>query len=166
MHIMLGVIDIPYSDASYRPAPKNRRIGQARRGKIGASKTPSNQKTTGDVAETLEQRYHIMETFFELNEDMIGAALEQSMRHGLESFASGAPATLTITAEAESEIEAKFRDFIAQRGMDGAVNGVPTIAARLGVSHRFLHPYAKRPSRPSFYDTGLFVANFKMWTDT
>ncbi len=60
----LGVIDIPYSDASYTAAPKGRKIGRARRGKITAPPPQSNHKTTGDVAEILEAKYHIMETFF------------------------------------------------------------------------------------------------------
>jgi hypothetical protein len=34
-----------------------------------------------------------------------------------------------------------------------------------GVNHRFMHPYARRPSRPSFIDTGLYVANFTAWVD-
>ena len=159
----LGVIDIPYSDASYTAAPKDRKIGRARRGKITAPAPQSNHKTTGDVAEILEAKYHIMETFFETHEDAISGLLEKSVEGALQNLLAG-PGTLNATAEGESDIAKAFQDFIEQRGMDGLVDGVPTKAAQRGVSHRFLHPYAKRPSRPSFVDTGLYVANFAAWT--
>lgn len=159
-----GVIDIPYADANYRAAPKGRRIGQAKRGKATAPLAPSNHQTTGYVAEILEAKYHVMETFVDLNENLIAGMLEQSVAGALQNLVAGAPATIGFTAQGEADIENRFRQFLTLREMDGAVNGVPTRAALDGVSHRFLHPYAKRASRPSFVDTGLYEANLHVWT--
>jgi hypothetical protein len=161
----LGVIEVPYSDASYAAAPKGKRLGRAKRGNPAAPRG-SNQQTTGDVAQLLEDKYHIMETFFELHENDIAGMFERSAEGALQNLMAGAPGTISITAEAESEIEARFRQFLSNREMDATgTAGVPTRAARLGVSHRFLHPYARRSSRPSFIDTSLYVSNFHVWSD-
>jgi hypothetical protein len=166
MLIHLGVVDIPYADASYeKPHSPKARLGRVKRGKIDAPRTPSNQQTTGDVAEVLEAKYHVMEVFADLHEDVIVSAFEESLGDALQSLIQGAPPTMSFSAAAESAIEDRFRQFLSNREMDEtATPGVPTKAARDGVSHRFAHPYAKRPSRPSFIDTGLMQANFKVWT--
>lgn len=163
----LGVIDVPYSASSFEAGTKNKPLGQARRGKAN---TPHNNspgtQTTGEVAEILEERYHIMETFFEdVGAELIGDALAQSVGNAIENLVMGAPSTVAPFAEAESEIETAFKLFLSQQEMDNVVPGVPTQAAQEGVSHRFRHPYAKRAPRPSFIDTGLYQANFKAWVD-
>jgi hypothetical protein len=166
--LILGVYDVPYSDASYNPvrASKNPKYRRGRARRPTADVAASNHKTTGDVAVILEDEYHIMETFFELHEDMIGDMLCQSMSDTLDELADGAPGDLSLTAAATSKIEETFKRWLSERGMDAtATAGVPTKAAMMGVSHRFLHPYAKRPSRPSFIDTGLYEASFVAWTE-
>lgn len=165
--IHLGVVDVSYSDSNYAPtsSPK-RRIGQARRGKANAPKGNTNNQTTGDVAEILEAKYHIMEIFADLHEDLIVKAYEDAMEGALQNLAAGAPPTISVTAQAETDIETRFRQFLSNREMDAtATPGVPTRAAMRGVSHRFAHPYARRASRPSFIDTGLYQINFAVWTD-
>lgn len=159
---------MPYSDSSYAPtsSPK-RRVGQARRGKADAPRGGSNTNTitTGDVAEILEAEYHIMEIFADLHEDIVVKAYTDAMEGALQNLVAGAPPTINITAQAETDIENRFRQFLSNREMDAtATSGVPTKAALDGVSHRFKHPYAKRASRPSFIDTGLYQANFAVWT--
>lgn len=163
----LGVIEQSYSDQSFTaPRSPKHRIGAAKRGKVSAPGPRPNTMTTGDVAELLERQYHIIETFFELHEDAITDALVQSATGALQNLIAGAPGTISLTAEGASEVETMFRDWLSQRGMDQtSTPGVPTKAALDGVSHRFAHPYAKRPSRPSFVDTGLYEANFHAWTD-
>jgi hypothetical protein len=60
-----------------------------------------------------------------------------------------------------------FNEFIDRRGMDGMELDVPTTAARLGINHRFLHPYAKaNPERPSFKDTGTYMQSFTAWVES
>lgn len=168
----LGVVDVPYADVSYeRSKSKKFRTGGAKRPQQDAAGSKPNTKTTGDVAEILEEKYHIMEAFFDaLGADMIAKSLEQSVEDAIADIQNGAPAKgLQITLQAEQEMETAFRIFIDQQEMDGTGTSglpIPTRAARHGVNHRLLHPYAKgNPARPSFRDTGLYEASFKAWID-
>jgi hypothetical protein len=163
----LGVVEQPYAVAvpasARRVAIRTRKGGKAR--VINAA--PAGGETTGDVATILEEKYHIMEYFFEdVGGDAISAVLEHSYAGAVENLMSGAPvAQISLSAEAESEIEAAFRMFLGQQEING-IPGVPTKAALAGVNHRLAHPYAKGNSpRPSFIDTGDYQANFKAWTD-
>jgi hypothetical protein len=137
----LGVLDVPYDEGT---------------------------STTGDVAEILEARYHIMELFVETKGvDAISKAFEESAQAALEDLLSGvSAASISLTAAAEQDLEAEFRKFIDQKSLDYVVPGVPTKASLDGVNHRFKHATAKgNPVRPSFKDTGLYEASFKAWTD-
>lgn len=171
MKLHLGVIEIPYVDRSYAPlspkAAQKNFLGAPKRGSVNAPRPNSPNKTTGDVAEILEARYHVMETFYDLNEVPILAMIDNSIQGALQNLYAGGPGTLSPTAQGESDIETRFKQFLSNREMDGtATPGVPTKAALRGVSHRFNHPYAKRGSRPSFIDTGLLQANFKAWVES
>lgn len=125
--------------------------------------------TTGDVAEILEARYGIMQSFVDtLGEEAITKALEMSARNAVEAIMMGSnSAGLNLTAEGEQEIETAFRLYLEQDEMAGRVAGVPTQAALKGVNHRLKHPNAKgNPERVSFIDTGLYEASMKAWTET
>lgn len=136
----LGVLEVPYDD------------GKA---------------TTDEVADILEEKYHVMEVFYEETKDHIAESFAQSAKAVLEDLMSGAPhEALSLTFEATEEIGTAFRTFIDRQSLDGIVPGVPTAAALKGVSHRKAHPYAKaNPERVSFKDTGLYEASFRAWTD-
>jgi hypothetical protein len=137
----LGVVDIPYADGD---------------------------RTTGDVAEILEDKYGIMQDFVDtLGVDAIGNALARSAQLALEAVMMGSnSAAFSLTTEGEQEIEAAFHAFIGQQDMDYRVKGVPTKASLKGVSHRLKHPYAKgNPARASFRDTGTYLNSFKCWVD-
>lgn len=141
MKLHLGVLDVPYS---------------------------AGKKTTGDVAELLENRYHIMELFVETEGvDSISKAFEESARNALQDLLSGAPASsLSLTQDATQEIESAFRKFIDRKELDYVEPGVPTKASLKGVNHRLKRTNAKgNPARPSFRDTGLYQASFRVWTD-
>ena len=131
----------------------------------GLKKVPAvRELSTGDVAEILENRYHVMEIFFEtVGREQISTALEHSIAGAIENMNVGQPiGSIAPTAEAEGEIETAFRFFLSQREMDMLHRGVPTRAAMLGINHRLLHPYARsNPPRPSFIDTGLYQANMR-----
>ncbi len=168
MILNFGVIEQPYSTESYGAATKRRKIGLAKRGKANAprAKSSGGMKTTGDVGKILEDKYHIMEIFYEeTGAETIAGLLENSLARTMESILHGGPATMRFSAQAESRIETVFRLWLGRRGLDGIEPGVPTKAAQRGVNHRFLHPYAKRAPRPSFIDTGLYQANMKVWTE-
>ncbi len=170
----LGIIDVPYSQASYRKVSaksKRFRKGRALRGDEGTNlyDVPTNIPTTGDVATWLENKYHIMEVFAEdVGLDAIDDALAHSVAGAIQNLVAGIPPEkLRPTAEAMGELESAFRHFLSQEEMAGlGVPGVPTKAALKGVNRRLLHPFAKgNPRRPSFLDTGLYSANAKFWID-
>lgn len=126
----------------------------------------NGDKTTGDIAEILEDKYHLMEIFAELRHADIVSVLEETISDSLESLLSGAPPGNNALAAATGQIETLFHQFISRQEMDGIQPGVPTQAALKGVNHRLARPYAKsNPARPSFRDTGQTDADFKAWID-
>lgn len=123
--------------------------------------------TTGDLAEILEARYAIMETFYEKYEDDIGRMIEDALQDKMDNLQMGGPVDASmILAEGElSAIEQRFRSFLDNEEMNGRA-GVPTAAALAGVNHRLLHPYAQaNPQRPSFIDTGIYQSSMRAWVD-
>ncbi len=123
---------------------------------------------TGEVAESLEQNYGIMEAF--AREDVHGKdivrSIENTLESALNSIVGGGPAT-PPWGDGMREIETAFRDFIDSREAERVgIPGTPTRAAMLGINHRLAHPYRKsNPRRPSFRDTGLYVRSFRAWMD-
>jgi hypothetical protein len=135
----LGVLDVPYATGG---------------------------KSTGDVADILEAKYHVMEIFFEEHQAQIAGAFEETIGDQLENLLSGAPPNSNSLAAATGQVETMFHKFISMQEMDGIQPGVPTKAALKGVNHRLARPTAKgNPQRPSFRDTGLYDASFKAWID-
>jgi hypothetical protein len=149
----LGVIDIPYQAAP------------TKRGKKSAATV-----TTGDVAEILESEYHVMQHFFELHQADIAKSLEESMEGALETLLMGGKVSTdlsTVMASASSEIDDMFKNMISNKELDGlGYPGIPTQASLMGVDHRKKNPYKRRPPRPSFKDTGLYLASFRSWFET
>ncbi len=144
----LGVIDVPYANPP----------------RAAGSPAKGGTQTTGDVAEWLETKYHVMEVFFELHKDDIAKALENSLAGSLETLLMGGPATSSPASEAMSEIEEKFKRFLADREMEAlGIPGVPTAAAKKGINHRFKKTLT--PGRPSFIDTGAYENSFKAFID-
>lgn len=160
LRINLGVLDIPYAN-------KAQPVRQAKKGKkTQPVKREPGTQTTGDVAEFLEEKYGVMATFAEVMAPGIDATIEEGLAQTLENLMAGAPAGNPF-AQAQEDIEKMFKDFVATQEVEHAgIKGVPTQAALKGVNHRLKHAYVKRnPRRPSFIDTGLYVANFKAWID-
>jgi len=120
---------------------------------------------TGDVAEWLERRYHVLEIFWEQHaEDAIAPALENSLQGALESVLMGAPLTLDPYGTATSAIEDRFRAFIDLKEMDAlGYPGVPTKASLIGVRARFKK--RRDPGRPSFQSSGLYEASMRAWVE-
>lgn len=140
--LRLGVLDIPYQD--------------------------KGGKTTGDVAEILEAKYHVQEIFYEEHAQQIADALAESYEGALESIVMGArQKPSNFFTAGTSKIEADFKGWLSTGKMEAlGYPGVPTKAALKGVNHRLKHPYAKgNPRRPSFIDTGLYAASFRAEVD-
>lgn len=156
MKLHFGVIDIAYS---YRQA--------GRRKKVNLS------TTTGEVADRLEEKYHLFEDFYRENEAMIADELTKSLEGALEAVMSGAPVTQDPYGAATSKIEDAFKTALATNAFDWRIPGVPTAASgrvpaiRLGgINHRLKHPYSQdNPPRPSFIDTGTFQSSMKVWVE-
>jgi len=170
--LVFGVLDIPYANA---PRAKG-------------SKAKSGTQTTGDVAQWLEDEYHIMEVFAAVHAQDIAHDLEHSVVGALNSILNGAPASLDVFGSATSKIEERMKNFILTGEMEKlGIPNVPTQAALNGVSHRFANamntsytmPLNKktgkrrkkalkkpqRDARVSFYDTGLYETSMKAWIE-
>lgn len=157
----LGVIEVPYVD-------KEKPMSTASRMKKGLKRPEhANELTTGDVAEILEDQYHVKEIFYELHKEDIAKDLANSVAGALETIMMGGPQDVDPFGGATSKIDERFSDFLTNREMEQiGYKGVPTLAAIEGVNHRLKHPYSrKNPRRPSFIDTGLYQASSKSWID-
>jgi hypothetical protein len=120
-------------------------------------------KTTHDVADFLEAKYQVIEHFTTDNEAAIRAMVKQQTERHARMVVAGRKPTLQPMFE---EIKRSFKSYILKKRLDGRVAGVPTKASLRGVNHRLKRPYAKgNPVRPSFFDTGLYVSQFKVWVE-
>lgn len=129
----LGVIDVPYEDEN---------------------------TTTGDVAEYLEEKYQIMQTFFDRYSNDIADLMTNDMAASLENMMAGAPPARDPLAESMSRIHDLFVAFLDNTEMNG-LPGVPTRRALKGISRRFKNK--KGPPGPSFIDTGTYQAAMRAW---
>jgi hypothetical protein len=144
----LGVIDQPYDNS------------------VGA--------TTGMVAEILEDKYHVMEVFFESRVDEVIGALERSIQSALDQLDANVPVeNINPFGTATVDIETAFRHFLDSQEIESlGIPGVPTQAALNGVRTSYKNPTGnknkrgkrvKHGPRPSFIDTGLYNASMKAW---
>ncbi len=155
MKFHLGIIDHPYS------LPSTKRRGK--RSRAGTS--------TAQVAVILENRYHIIETFWNTNEPQLIGFLETSMKASLEAVMMGKPATIGAQpfASGMSRITERFKSWISDAAggypteAEQVISGAPTLAALAGVNTRLRKK--RGPRRPSFVDTGLYQSSFTMWAD-
>jgi len=168
MILHLGVQDIlyqpPQPTGPQRKAPK--RVPKKPRAKIHKRWAAKYQNiTTGDVAEILEAKYHIFEIFYREHEQDVANDVTDSMRGAVESYLMGAPLNLNPFGSATSSIENRMKQFLANSEMEKiGFPGVPTQAAIEGISHRFKNPRTG-VRRPSFVDTGLYLASMTAWVD-
>lgn len=129
----LGVIDIPYED---------------------------EDTTTGDVAEYLEEKYQIMQTFFDRYGNDIADLMSKDLAASLENMFAGAPPAQDPLAESMSKVHNLFVAFLDNQEMNG-MPGVPTRRALDGISKRLKNK--KGDPRASFIDTGTYQAAMRAW---
>jgi hypothetical protein len=130
--LTLGVDDVPYPD----------------------SENGHKLKTTGDVAELLEDKYHIMEHFIDQHADDVIEKLKDA-----EEVKFSSRIGRDLRDEITYNLEVDFRNFILNSEMDKlGVPGVPTEAARKG--RKTARRIWRGPERPSFYDTELYLDSF------
>ena len=138
--IHLGVIDVPYVDAK--------------------------GVTTGDVAEILERKYHVMEIFAEAHGEDIAKELANAVEGSLETLMMGGSFQSVQSAMLGglTNVDHLFKQFLSNGEMESlGYPGVPTKAALTGVNHRLKKKKGGR--RPSFIDTGQYQASFHAWVD-
>ena len=164
MKLHLGVIDIPYTsyDGGKKAANPKRRGKKAAAAPVkGAARTVS----TAQVARWLEDRYHVMEVFYEADGGLADL-LTEAVRDAMEDVLMGAPPTATPWLAGTSEIQARFKAFLSNRVIETmGIPGVPTKAALAGYSSRRKKNMAKGKRRPSFIDTGLYQSSFTAWVE-
>lgn len=139
MKLVLGVVDLAYSDA-------------------GGGAT-----TTGDVAEILEAKYHIMDIFAIEREQKLGEWIADALSDQIKDIAAGAPVPNNPFQDAEEKIRASFQKFLSDEEMGKIHPEVPTQAALEGRTKR--RKNQKGPRRPSFIDTGLYQQSFRAWVE-
>ncbi|CAB3741089.1 hypothetical protein LMG22037_06453 [Paraburkholderia phenoliruptrix] len=151
----LGVIDLPYVERA-----------ETGKGKKKPKKSAAT-KTTGEVAEILEEKYGVLDTFAFARLPDIAKALEDSIAGQLETMMMGGNPSGNPFGGAESSITTMMKNFVSLQEIEHmGIEGVPTKAALNGVNHRLKHPYAKaNPRRPSFIDTSLYWSTLIAWFD-
>ena len=143
--IHLGVVDLPYVEGGM---------------------------TTGRLARILEDKYGVMNAFTRRRKTAIQAAIVDSLEGAVESLAMGRN-DVRPYAQACSAIAGEFKDFLEKSEIEQMdIAGVPTLAAIMGVSHRFKGKKNKGKGRkgvgvrrPSFIDTGTYSASAIAWVD-
>lgn len=151
MILHLGVDDVPY--VGQLAATRKRVLTHAQR-------VYGRGKTTGQVMDELESKYHLIGTFLDVENDLISSIVEKAMAVAVDEDAEP-----TIPQNDLNRIEARFRQNLTKRRYDGLIQGVPTLAALRGISHKYMNPYAARGSRPSFIDTSLYRNSFRAWVE-
>lgn len=169
----LGVIDVPYTNETGPRDPFRARI--TKKGRVHRSsakriqnwmegKTNDEPDTTVTVARALEDKYHVMQVFYDQYEDEIAAAVIHGLEGALEDLYAGAPVRNPY-AEVDEEISQGFRQWLLQGEIETlGLEGVPTKAALERRSARFKSGVG--PSeRPSFIDTGTYELAFRAWME-
>jgi hypothetical protein len=133
---------------------------------LGVAEIPyEDGKTTGDVAEYLENKYHPMEIFWQLHGQEVADDMAGGLAGSLESLMMGAPPTHDPFGTAMSRTEERFKSMISSGELERlGYPGLPTEAAKKRRSLRFKAKKKSGP-RPSLVDTGLYQASFKSWVD-
>ena len=128
-------------------------------------KRSAGQTTTGDVAEILEAKYHIMRIFWELHGQEVADDLGMSLSAALESIMAGAPLSLDTFGSGTGKLDSRFRKFLESKEMDSlGYPGIPTKASLMGVDLRRKNKKGT-PGRPSFIASTLYENSFKSWID-
>lgn len=159
----LGVIDTPYSN--YQAPQKVPKAKKGKQNKPIKPKSNAATKTTGEVAEILEEKYGVLDTFVYARLPDIATALEESIAGELETLMMGGKPGGNPFQSAEASITTMMKKFISAQEIEHmGIEGVPTQAALNGVNHRLKHPYAKKNERrPSFMDTTLYWQTLRAW---
>ena len=152
------------ADGGFKPRGASTRTGLVLNlGVLDQPYASGNAVTTGDVAKILEAEYGIMRAFVRVHGKVITDAIGSSVENAITALVNGQ--RIDPWGAGTQKIMQAFRVFIYSGEAERVgIPGTPTQAALKGVNHRRAHPYRKsNPRRPSFRDTGLYVASFRSW---
>ena len=118
--------------------------------------------TTYEVAQILEDNYHVMGTFYALKQEKIANFLADSIGNAFQDRIQGRTIGRSPTYDAEQKIEALFRSFLDANEMNKlsiALTGIAisAVAARGYSKRRKRNPLG----RPAFIDTGTYRISFR-----
>jgi len=156
MKLNLGFEAYPYTTKSSRTRKVLGKGARIHKG-YGAG------KNTAEVAQELEEKYKLVETFWEAIEDTVVEKLEDVYADMIEDvLMMQEPSKKAFGDEYTQMIQENFRTFL-----DKEEHGIKTAAAARGVSHLLPQPYSKNnpKPRPSFIDTGLYRSAFRAWVE-
>ena len=132
-------------------------------GVVNVAYAGKDSTTTGEVAQHLEDKYHIMRIFYEIKEEKIAQIVADALAGSFKTIAQGGK----INGVQVGKIDRLFRHFLEANEMSRILPH-EVVAATGGVSHRFkdaMNRSGKRGSRPAFIDTGLYSASFRAWLE-
>jgi len=164
MKIQFGFDNVPYAARYSQQSPISATLKRRRPKTLSAHQHSYGAgKTVGQVAEELEKKYSLLETFYGMEEDFIVDNVEGSIANGMVQGIIGGSWDYDWDA---TPLEGKFRRSLTGRKYDGVIRGVPTRAAQRGISHLRADAFKKGAApRPSFVDTTLYMRSFKAWTE-
>jgi hypothetical protein len=153
--LILGVVDVPYENEGATPKKKPKR---------GEGSSRGAPMTTVSVATILEEKYGVMQAFYDSHKDSVIGSLINSAEGALETLFMGGPVTDPF-ADASQSIQAEFRTFLMTAEIEGmGIPGVPTKAAQDRRSLRFKAKVGPN-QRPSFIDTGTYELSMRAWIE-
>jgi hypothetical protein len=154
--IHMGFINTPYTRAAML-APMRTAKAHGAKSRRHYSKT----KTAQQVANILESKYSILQTFVNMYDNEIKDVMTEKVHDfAVQSLSLKGKIVsdrmLKFMKPSTSEIEKMFRGFL-DRGETGITIGAALRGDRTGRK-------SKSP-RPAFIDTGLYRASFRVWAD-
>lgn len=135
MKLSLGVNDVAYSDPEAKGAV-----------------------TTGEVADFLEKKYHVMRVFVELHGADVANELGFAVAERMESILQGNPSQGGLNLPVD-KIGLMFRKYL-DAGEWEQTSGQQIAAAKVGISHR-MKGKKRKGKRVAFIDTGLYQQSFE-----
>jgi hypothetical protein len=163
----MGFVNTPYTkETMARPAASAKSEEQRNR-KRSFSRTMTAQK----VAEILENKYDIVETFSAIYDEEISNIMKDGVSQVANNLLSGGKGTTTASMKNlmkpyTNEVQNLFRQFLDHEEMNGLIEGVPTAAAMGGKLRGRGKVSRGGKQRPSFVNTGIYRASFRAWADT
>lgn len=119
--------------------------------------------TTGDVAQFLEDRYHVMRTFLELKEDQIARVLVDQVAGAIESIAQGNRLPRPDWKPSMGKIDRMFRDFLDAGELQHLLPKSQKVSEETLRTSSRKKVMKQDEARQAFIDTGHYQASFRAW---